>query len=60
MLTTEQGFNRNCSDYADVVFNVIKDRCPKESALTVYELNQYLDTIADKESNREGIVMIKR
>lgn len=54
MLTTEQGFNKNCSDYADVVFNVIKDRCPRESSLTVYELNEYLNTIADKESNREG------
>lgn len=55
MLTTDQGFNKNCSDYADVVFNVIKDRCPKESSLTVYELNEYLDTIADKESKRDGM-----
>ncbi|XP_031627272.1 DNA ligase 4 [Contarinia nasturtii] len=34
-------------DYSEVVYNAIKSRAPQEGNLTVYEVNNYLDLIAE-------------
>lgn len=43
-LTNLQG---NTSDYGDIVYEVMKNRSPETGSLTVYEVNNYLDLIAD-------------
>lgn len=37
----------NSADFADIVFDVMKSRSPDIGTLTVYEVNRYLDLIAD-------------
>lgn len=34
-------------DYGTVVYNVMKDRSPQESTLVVYEVDRYLELIAN-------------
>lgn len=53
-LTTQKGFNNTTADYADVVFNVIKDRCPGKCTISVFEMNEYLDRIADTATTTSG------
>lgn len=43
-LTNLQG---NTADYGDIVFEVMANRSPENGTLTVYEVNKYLDLIAD-------------
>ncbi|XP_055298259.1 DNA ligase 4 [Sitodiplosis mosellana] len=43
-LTNLQGRD---TDYGDIVFEVMKSRSPENGTLTVYEVNEYLDLIAD-------------
>lgn len=43
-LTNLQG---NTADYGDIVCEVMKNRSPDVGKLTVYEVNKYLDLIAD-------------
>lgn len=44
------------TDYGDIVFDVMKDRSPAKGTLSVYEVNKYLDLIADhfKDNERGG------
>lgn len=46
----------NTSDYGDIVFDVMKDRSPKEGNLSVDEVNRYLDLIAEhfKQNERKS------
>lgn len=44
---TLQGLNGDALDYGNVVYNVMINRSPAQSSLTVYEVNKYLDLIAD-------------
>lgn len=37
----------NTADYGDIVYDVMKTRSPELGTLTVYEVNRYLDMIAD-------------
>lgn len=55
-LTTSKGFTAGgkAEDYAEVVYKVIKDRCSKTSTLSISDLNEYLDTIADAATKRSG------
>lgn len=59
-LTTQKGFNSTTTtaDYADVVFNVIKDRCPGKCTVSVFEMNEYLDKIADSATTTLGEYLI--
>lgn len=58
-LTTPQGFNSsNTVDYADVIFNVIKNRCPRQCSLSIAELNAYLDTIASPKTKRAEVELV--
>lgn len=45
------------ADYGDIVYDVMKNRSPETGKLTVYEVNKYLDLIAEhfeqNERNRE-------
>lgn len=43
-LTNLQG---NTADYGDIVFEVMANRSPETGTLTVYEVNKYLDLIAE-------------
>lgn len=43
-LTNLQG---TTADYGDIVYEIMKNRSPAEGTLTVYEVNKYLDLIAD-------------
>lgn len=43
-LTNLQG---NANDYGDIVYDVMRDRSPAVGTLTVYEVNKYLDLIAE-------------
>lgn len=56
-LTTQKGFNNTTADYADVVFNVIKDRCPGKCTISVFEMNEYLDRIADTATTTSGLTL---
>lgn len=49
-LTNTQGQN---TDYGDIVYDVMKTRSPETGTLTVYEVNNYLDLIADHFQNNE-------
>lgn len=49
-LTTEEGFTTNTRDYADVVYNVVKNRCQPQCTLSVQQVNAYLDEIANTNS----------
>lgn len=40
-------------DYADVVFDVMKERSPEKGTLTVFEVNKCLDLISDHFRNNE-------
>lgn len=51
-LTNLQGCT---ADYGDVVFEVMKKRAPENGTLTVYEVNMYLDMIAEHfKQNEQG------
>lgn len=43
----------NSADYGDIVFDVMKSRSPEVGTLTVYEVNSYLDMIADHFQHNE-------
>lgn len=45
-LTTIQGLSKHYLDYADVVYDVMKNRCSNEGTLTVYDVNEHLNEIA--------------
>lgn len=47
MITMKLGHISGCSDYADVVYKVISNRCKLNTELTVFDVNQYLDSIAE-------------
>lgn len=49
-LTNLQG---NTTDYGDIVFEVMKSRSPENGTLTVYEVNKYLDLIAEHFKHNE-------
>lgn len=52
-LTTPLGFNNaQAVDYAEVIFNVVKDRCPRTCSLSIGKLNAYLDAIANPQTKR--------
>lgn len=59
-LTAQQGMKTQCVDYSDIVFEVMKSRAPKDSTMTVYEVNQYLDLISNhfKQNERSSELMI--
>lgn len=44
---TLQGTNGDVLDYGTVVYNVMAERSPAQSSLTVHEVNTYLDLIAE-------------
>lgn len=50
-LTLQDGMANG--DYADVVFDVMKNRSPNEGTLTVYEVNDYLDLIGKHFRNNQ-------
>lgn len=43
-LTNLQG---NTTDYGDIVYEVMRNRSPENGSLTVFEVNKYLDLIAE-------------
>lgn len=43
----------NSSDYGDIIYDVMKNRSPEFGTLTVYEVNEYLDLIADHFQDNE-------
>lgn len=57
-LTTPQGFNSATSDYADVVCRVIQNRCPAQCSLSIMQLNDLLDKIADPKTKRTEVETI--
>lgn len=46
-LLAQQGMTGKCSDFGDIVFEVMSTRSPPEGSLTVFEVNGYLDLISD-------------
>lgn len=49
-LTNLQG---NATNYGDIVFDFMKSRSPEIGKLSVYEVNQYLDLIAEHFAQNE-------
>lgn len=41
------------ADYGDIVYDVMKNRSPAVGTLTVYEVNKYLDLIAEHFEHNE-------
>lgn len=55
-LTSQQGMKTQCADYSEIVFEVMKGRAPETGSLVVYEVNKYLDLIAEhfKQNERKS------
>lgn len=53
--TTSKGFSGGkAKDFAEVVYNLIKEWSSKESTLSISDLNEYLDAIADSVTKITG------
>lgn len=57
-LTTPHGFNSATSDYADVICRVIQNRCPAQCSLSIMQLNDLLDQIADPKTKRAEVELL--